>query len=708
MTGPSQSSSSGAFAARLRRSYIIFTLSFVVLILVLGWQESRGLPSQWVGYAFLLSTVCLYAFIGIICRTSDAREYYVAGRAVPAFYNGMATAADWMSVASFMGIAGTLYMTGYNGLAFVMGWTGGYVLLALLLAPYLRKFGQYTIPDFMGARYGGNMARMAGVLCATLCSLIYLVAQVYGIGMITSRLTSMSFELGILIALGGMLVCSFLGGMRAVTWTQVGQYIIMLVAYLVPVVWLSVKHAQTPVPQVAATRMLPTIDLLNNEVLRDPGEIEVRALWAARADAMQARLDALPQSWATERAKMRTELHVLQAQRSSWVDIRILERELANYPENALAARDQWIKARNTYRARAAPPTAQGPPFPSADSEARALQQRNFLALAFCLMLGTAGMPHILMRSYTTRSVSGARRSVFWCLFFILLLYSLTPAMALFVKFEVYTQLVGTRFDELPIWANGWSRLDVQLLDVVDLNRDGVVQLAEIVLSNDMVVLALADVGGLPYVVSALVAVGALAAALSTADGLLLTVSNALSHDVWFRFWSPSMHAARRVLISKGLLLLVAFLTAWGASRVNASILALVSAAFSFAASSFFPALVMGIFWKRANKWGAISGMVVGLTVTALYMSLDSTFMRHTLLHLPLDAPSLLWFGIEPIAAGIFGAPAAFATIVVVSLLTPRPDPATNALVDFIRYPGAGMPPSTTESVSDEWADTSR
>ncbi|MBJ7263847.1 MAG: VC_2705 family sodium/solute symporter, partial [Burkholderiaceae bacterium] len=362
MTGFSQSSSSGSFAARLRRSYIIFTLSFVVLILVLGWQESRGLPGHWVGYAFLLATVCLYAFIGIICRTSDAREYYVAGRAVPAFYNGMATAADWMSVASFMGIAGTLYMTGYNGLAFVMGWTGGYVLLALLLAPYLRKFGQYTIPDFMGARYGGNMARMAGVLCATLCSLIYLVAQVYGIGMITSRLTSMSFELGILIALGGMLVCSFLGGMRAVTWTQVGQYIIMLVAYLVPVVWLSVKHAQTPVPQVAATRMLPTIDLLNNEVLRDPGEIEVRALWAARADAMQARLDALPQSWATERARMRAELQSLQTQRSSWVDIRILERELASYPENAAAARDQWIKARNTYRARAAPPTAQGSP----------------------------------------------------------------------------------------------------------------------------------------------------------------------------------------------------------------------------------------------------------------------------------------------------------------------------------------------------------
>jgi len=289
---------------------------------------------------------------------------------------------------------------------------------------------------------------------------------------------------------------------------------------------------------------------------------------------------------------------------------------------------------------------------------------------------------------------------VFWCLLFILLLYSLTPVMALFVKFEVYTQLVGTRFDDLPLWANGWSRLDVQLLDVVDLNRDGIVQLAEIVLGNDMVVLALAEVGGLPYVISALVAVGALAAALSSADGLLLTLSNTFSHDVWFRFWSPRMHAARRVLISKGLLLLVAFLTAWGASRVTADILALVSAAFSFAASSFFPALIMGIFWKRTNKWGAVSGMAVGLVTTAVYMSLDSTFLRDTLLHLPLDAPSLLWFGIEPMAAGIFGAPAAFITMIVVSLLTPRPDSATEALVDFIRYPGAGTPLGVGGSVS--------
>ena len=230
------------FSLRLRRIYVLYTAGFALLILLMALAEILGMPRNWIGYVFLLVTVSLYAGIGIVCRTSDQVEYYVAGRRVPAIYNGMATAADWMSVASFIGVAGTLYLTGYGGLAYIMGWTGGYVLVAMLLAPYLRRFGQYTIPDFMGARYGGNLPRLAGVACAILCSFTYLVAQIYGVGIITTRMTGISFELGIFVALGGMLVCSFLGGMRAVTWTQVGQYIILVIAYLVPVVWLSVKH----------------------------------------------------------------------------------------------------------------------------------------------------------------------------------------------------------------------------------------------------------------------------------------------------------------------------------------------------------------------------------------------------------------------------------------------------------------------------------
>lgn len=675
-------------ARRLRISYAFYTLGFLALLLLLGWLETQGMSRQWIGYTFLLVTVSLYACIGIFCRTSDAREYYVAGRRVPAIYNGMATAADWMSVASFIGIAGTLYLTGYGGLAYIMGWTGGYVLVALLLAPYLRRFGQYTIPDFMGARYGGHAARMTGVMCAVLCSFTYLVAQIYGVGIITARLTGLSFELGIFVALGGMLVCSFLGGMRAVTWTQVGQYIIMLIAYLVPVVWLAVKHADTVVPQTAAVHMMSQVDQLNRELVRDPPELEVRALWEKRAQVMQARLDALPQSWATERAAMRRQLGHMQTSDAPLVEIRLLERELASYPADVAAAHVAWTRARDQYRTRAMTPTAQSQPFAAATPEASRHMQINFLALVFCLMLGTAGMPHVLARSYTSTTVGGARLSVFWSLFFIFLLYSLAPALALFVKYEIYSQLVGTSFLNLPDWANVWGAVDPGLLDIVDVNRDGIVQLAEISMGADMVVLAMPDIGGLPFVVGALVAVGALAAALSTADGLLLTLSNALSHDMWFRFVAPQTNAGRRVIVSKALLLLVAFLAAWIASQRPADILFMVAAAFSFAASSFFPALVMGIFWKRANKWGAISGMVAGVLTTAFYLAINSHFVRYELLQRPPDDLPFRWFGIEPIAAGVFGAPVAFVTLIIVSLATRKPDRATGDLVDYIRHPG--------------------
>ena len=235
-------STNRGFFTKLKKAYTWYTGGFVAFVIVLAIAEQMGLPRRWIGYIFLLATVGLYAGIGIISRTSDAAEYYVAGRRVPAFFNGMATGADWMSAASFIGMAGTLYLTGFGGLAFVMGWTGGYCLVALFLAPYLRKFGQFTIPDFLGARYGGNIPRAVGIFAAILCSFTYVVAQIYGVGLITTRLTGVPFEYGIFLGLSGILVCSFLGGMRAVTWTQVAQYIILIVAYMIPVVWLSVKQ----------------------------------------------------------------------------------------------------------------------------------------------------------------------------------------------------------------------------------------------------------------------------------------------------------------------------------------------------------------------------------------------------------------------------------------------------------------------------------
>ena len=225
-----------AFTAQLKTVYAWYTGGFLCFLVALAILEKLGMPRAWIGYIFLLATVLLYAGIGVLSRTSDAAEYYVAGRRVPAVFNGMATGADWMSAASFIGLAGTLYQQGYSGLAFIMGWTGGYVLVALFLAPYLRKFGQFTIPDFLGARYGGNVARLVGVVIAILCSFVYVVAQIYGVGLITARLTGLSFEVGVFVGLAGILVCSLLGGMRAVTWTQVAQYIILIIAYLIPVV----------------------------------------------------------------------------------------------------------------------------------------------------------------------------------------------------------------------------------------------------------------------------------------------------------------------------------------------------------------------------------------------------------------------------------------------------------------------------------------
>ncbi len=675
------------FEKQLRSTYVLYTAGFVLLILLLALMEVLGMARNWIGYVFLLVTVCLYAGIGILCRTSDPVEYYVAGRRVPAFYNGMATAADWMSVASFIGVAGTLYLTGYGGLAYILGWTGGYVLVALLLAPYLRKFGRYTLPDFLGARYGGNLPRLIGVACAVLCSFTYLVAQIYGVGIITTRMTGISFELGIFVALGGMLVCSFLGGMRAVTWTQVGQYIIMVIAYLVPVIWLSVKHTDVPVPQVSASTVLQELTAKETELVQDPAEFAVRALWRARAEEMEARLVALPASWSDQRAMLRARLARLKESEAPMVDIRSLERELANYPDSVEAARVAWSQARDAYAARGSPPVPHAEPFPHADPAERERLRNNFLALVLCLMLGTAGMPHILMRSYTTPSVGDARRSVAWSLTFILLLYLMAPTLAVLIKYEVLTQVVGTSFDDLPAWVGAWSAVDPQLLEIVDLNRDGIVQRAEITLGADVVVLAMPEIGGLPYVISGLVAAGALAAALSTADGLLLTLSNSLSHDTWFRVVSPRMNGGRRVLVSKVLLLVVAFCAAWVAAQKPADILFMVTASFSFAASTFFPALVMGIFWKRANLWGVTCGMAAGLGVTAWYMAQTQPWLRELVFGVARTEPLQLWWGIQPISAGVFGAPVAFVVIVLVSLVTPRPDAATQQLVDFVRQP---------------------
>ena len=299
--GVFSASSNAAFKQQLNKVYAWYTGGFLLFVVALAILEQMGLPRNWIGYLFLAATVLLYAGIGVMSRTNDAAEYYVAGRRVPAIYNGMATGADWMSAASFIGMAGTLYLTGYGGLAFIMGWTGGYCLVALFLAPYLRKFGQFTVPDFLGARYGGNLPRFIGIMAAILCSFTYVVAQIYGVGLITTRLTGVAFELGIFLGLGGILVCSFLGGMRAVTWTQVAQYIILIIAYLIPVVWLSVKQTGVPIPQAIYGYQLEKVTAKEKELIDDPKEKEVIAAFKAQADVFAEKLKNVKASLAADK-----------------------------------------------------------------------------------------------------------------------------------------------------------------------------------------------------------------------------------------------------------------------------------------------------------------------------------------------------------------------------------------------------------------------
>ncbi|MDO9112320.1 MAG: sodium:solute symporter family protein [Polaromonas sp.] len=691
--GTNTAASNAAFKAGLSKVYKWYTGGFLAFVVVLAVLEQMGLSRQWIGLIFLLATIGLYAGIGIMSRTTDAAEYYVAGRRVPAMYNGMATGADWMSAASFIGMAGTLYLTGYSGLAFIMGWTGGYCLVALFLAPYLRKFGQFTIPDFLGERYGGNLPRFLGIVAAILCSFTYVVAQIYGVGIITARLTGVAFELGIFLGLGGILVCSFLGGMRAVTWTQVAQYIILIVAYMIPVVWLSVKQTSVPIPQAIYGFQLQKVTAKEKELTNDAKEIEVRDIYKQRSAALAEKLKNPAVALAADKAAAEKAVADLKAANGALSEISAAEKALAAVPKDEAAAKRAWTAAKAGADNKAKPlngmpPHAQqfagDPNGDAAAQKAYDVSRRNFLALIFCLMVGTAALPHILMRYYTVPSVKEARQSVTWSLFFIFLLYFTAPALAVLVKYEVFTLVVGTPFNALPEWISAWNKVDPTLLSVVDINKDGILQLNEISIGGDIIVLAAPAIGGLPYVVSGLVAAGGLAAALSTADGLLLTIANALSHDLYYKMIDPNASTARRVTISKVLLLVVALAAAYVASQKPADILFLVSAAFSFAAAAFFPALTLGIFWKRATGIAASLGMIAGLGTTFFYMITTQPWMRGLF---GITSPVQLWWDIQPISAGIFGVPIGFAVIILVSLVTPAPSRKIQELVEHVRYP---------------------
>lgn len=658
----------GSFIDNLGRIYLAYTGVFILFVVGLGIGEKLGMSNKMIGYMFMFCTIGIYALIGVMSRTSKVSEYYVAGRQVPAFFNGMATGSDWMSAASFISMAGALYGLGYDGLAYIMGWTGGYVLLAVFLGPYLRKFGQYTIPDFLGARYGGNIPRTIGIICAITASFTYLIAQVTGVGIIMSRFLAIDFSIGVFVGLGGILVCSMLGGMKAVTWTQVAQYIILIVAYLVPVTVMSYKHTGVPVSQIMYGQALEKIDAKEKAINLDAKELEVREAFKKQASDVDADLKGLPGSLDQKKADLQSKLAALTADALA-ADKEKITKAIAALPKTAEEAKEKWTVAQKAATAKTKAIKPYTEPFARMD-------MKNMLALTFCLMVGTAGLPHILMRYYTVPSVREARISVGWSLFFIFLLYFTAPAYAAFARYEILTNVVGQPFSALPAWVASWGK--VGLFTVKDMNADGILQFAEITLNTDFIVLATPEIAGLPYVISGLVAAGGLAAALSTADGLLLTISNALSHDLYYKMVNPSASILRRLTISRILLVAVALIAAYVATYRLTIIVELVAWAFSLAAAGFFPALVMGIWDKRANKTGCIAGMLVGFG-SCLYYMIGSRFF------------GVDWWGIKTISSGLFGIPLGFIIIWVVSRLTTPPPKEIQEFIDNVRIPkGSG------------------
>ncbi len=588
------------FIQNLPKIYGFYTLGFLAFTALMAVLEQFGVTAATIGILFVGFTIFIYALIGWLSRTMQVDAYYVAGREVPPVFNGMATAADWMSGASFVALAGGIYFGGYGYLAFVIGWTGGYVLVNSLMAPYLRKFGCYTVPDFIGTRYGGNLARFCAVVVLVIASFTYVTAQINATGTIASRVLFIPFEVGVWFGLLGILLCSMLGGMRGVTWTQVAQYIVLIIAYLVPVFWMSYVQGFGLIPHFsygdAAQRILELEPVLNvgTPALEPIGGVSVL-----------------------------TTSHFA--------------------PGDEL---DRW----------------------------------KFATLALCMMAGTASLPHILMRYFTTPTVRAARKSVSWSLFFIFLLYFTAPVLATLTKLQLLdptlpTAVIGKPLEEVMslTWVQNWA--SVGFLAVADQNGDGIVQINEFFMRPDIVVLATPEIAGLPYVISGLVAAGGMAAAMSTADGLLLAIANALSHDLYYKIIDPKAGTRTRLVVARVLLLVIGAAGATVASLQLTGILGAVAWAFCFACSGLFFPLVLGVWWKRANRPGAIAGMVFGLVAGSAYLYYVFSMGGTPIL------------GLDHLRFGIVGMAASLVAMVVVTLMTTAPDEETQAMVEQTRIP---------------------
>ena len=599
----------GKFIDNLPKIYGTYTGGFLIFIILMAIAEQAGMEAKTIGIMFVAFTVGIYAVIGWLSRTVQVDAYYVAGRSVPTVFNGMATAADWMSGASFVAMAGGIYFGGYTYMAFLVGWTGGYILVSSLLAPYLRKFGCYTVPDFIGTRYGGNLSRFCAVVVLTLASFTYVTAQINATGTIAARALGIPFELGVWVGLFSILLCSMLGGMRAVTWTQVAQYIVLITAYLLPIFWISNRGGYGLFPHL----------MLGEEVAR-LGELEAQfgLVKNAAADIAAAGVPG---------------------------GLKSISLPHSAVPAGGMAA---W----------------------------------KFISLALCMMVGTASLPHILMRYFTTPSVKAARKSVAWSLFFIFLLYSSAPMLATLSKLQLMDPNLATGIIGKPIadvmsidWVSAWTAQKQAF--IADFNGDGILQLNEWFMRGDVVVLSTPEVAGLPYVITGLVAAGGMAAAMSTADGLVLAIANALSHDIYFKMIDPKADVRKRLIVARALLVVIGAFGAYIASMRITSILGAVAWAFDFAMSGLFFPLILGVWWKRATRQGAIAGMITGLASgTAYLIYVYPKFMGNP-----------AWLGIDHLRFGIIGASVCLIVMVVVSLMTPEPDSDTQKMVDELRIP---------------------
>jgi len=564
---------------------------------------AESLPVQTWTYILVGITFTLYIGIAIWARAGSTKEFYVAGGGVSPLANGMATAADWMSAASFISMAGIISFAGYDGAVYLMGWTGGYVLLALLLAPYLRKFGKFTVPDFIGDRYYSNTARLVGVICALLVSFTYVAGQMRGVGLVFSRFLEVDINTGVVIGMLIVLFYAVLGGMKGITYTQVAQYCVLIFAFMVPAIFISIQMTGNPIPQLG----------FGSELADGSGTF------------LLDKLDGLS-----------TDLG------------------FAEYTEGTKSLVDVF-------------------------------------AITLALMVGTAGLPHVIVRFFTVKRVKDARKSAGIALFLIVILYSTAPAVAAFARTNMIETLSNQPYATVPEWFKKWETTG--LITFVDKNNDGLIQYVadknqnELVVDNDIMVLANPEIAELPNWVIALVAAGALAAALSTAAGLLLVISASVSHDLIKKIINPKI-SEKNELVAARLSAVVAVCVA-GYFGINPPgfVAATVALAFGLAAASFFPAIILGIFYKRMNKEGAIAGMIVGI-VTMLYYMLKYKLGWFDDV---LPSKSEWWFGISPEGFGSVAMLLNFIVSITIMKFTPPPPHEVQDIVERIRIPsGAG------------------